>query len=498
MTDATELPLDGLVIYTDGSFRKQRAGWGLHAYTFSNTPAKKGIGVKNTYPTSKGYQKVSVEESVEVLAYYDHFGPVVENPTNNTGELQAVIEAFRFAQTFDVSAVTIYADSQYVIKGLTKHVKNWIRNDWKKKDGEPVANQGLWQALVAERDAWKALGRTFKLEHVDGHSGNVGNDRADYNARSGSGGGTPTYPVVAEPQGYHNPKNDLHPLFLKTRMVFNIGTPAPEEDGHYYYTYHLGQQRLYGHKQGDSKRDKYRKNDLLFGRRISDASFAVIRTESPVTFLDHLQSTHAQHHTRDVVDVAIARLDNATKPAMYQHLERFGEHAVEADVSIGALISPHDDLIVKTHTPPRLARDGLQTFNRLQKTLDQYRTGTLGPKVHVLDITSTLYQQEAPKANNKKTPPPKLRSDITNQTLTHDVAVTYQDHDLTLRLLLGTDIPQRNTLAKIAEENPTVTVLVVPEGPEAYSFATIFDVGGVKALYQSPYTQFVTPKRKGS
>ena len=34
--------------------------------------------------------------------------------------------------------IAIYTDSDYVKRGLTEWVDNWIKNDWKRKDGGEV------------------------------------------------------------------------------------------------------------------------------------------------------------------------------------------------------------------------------------------------------------------------------------------------------------------------------------------------------------------------
>jgi ribonuclease HI len=98
--------------------------------------------------------------------------------TNNRMELTAVIEALAsLKRTCDV---VIYTDSEYVRKGMTEWIANWIRRGWKTADGKPVKNADLWQRLEALR----------KLHHVDwrwvkGHAGDPGNERADALANRG-------------------------------------------------------------------------------------------------------------------------------------------------------------------------------------------------------------------------------------------------------------------------------------------------------------------------
>ncbi|MFO1227488.1 ribonuclease HI [Roseateles sp.] len=98
--------------------------------------------------------------------------------TNNRMELTAVIEAL--ASLKRSCDVVIYTDSEYVRKGMTEWIANWMRRGWKTADGKPVKNADLWQRLDALR----------KLHHVDwrwvkGHAGDPGNERADALANRG-------------------------------------------------------------------------------------------------------------------------------------------------------------------------------------------------------------------------------------------------------------------------------------------------------------------------
>ncbi len=72
------------------------------------------------------------------------------------------------------SSVILYTDSKYLINGITMWIRGWKKGGWLTKDGEPVKNQELWQALddLCNR-------HRVKWEWVRGHSGNRGNEIAD-------------------------------------------------------------------------------------------------------------------------------------------------------------------------------------------------------------------------------------------------------------------------------------------------------------------------------
>lgn len=98
--------------------------------------------------------------------------------TNNRMEMRAVIEALAaLTRTCDV---ILHTDSQYVMKGITEWMPQWIRRGWKTADKKPVKNVDLWQQMDKEVTRHRVQWRW-----VRGHTGNPGNERADQLANKG-------------------------------------------------------------------------------------------------------------------------------------------------------------------------------------------------------------------------------------------------------------------------------------------------------------------------
>lgn len=100
------------------------------------------------------------------------------NTTNNRMELKAVIEALT-ALTRPCEVI-VFTDSQYVQKGISEWIHGWKARGWKTAAREPVKNVDLWQALDAAQERHK-----IEWRWVKGHSGHVGNERADQLANRG-------------------------------------------------------------------------------------------------------------------------------------------------------------------------------------------------------------------------------------------------------------------------------------------------------------------------
>ena len=100
--------------------------------------------------------------------------------TNNRMEMTAVIEAL--AALKKPSAVTLYLDSQYVLKGITEWIHGWKARGWRTAAKAPVKNVDLWQKLDA---LLVSSSHSIDWRWVKGHNGDPGNERADALANKG-------------------------------------------------------------------------------------------------------------------------------------------------------------------------------------------------------------------------------------------------------------------------------------------------------------------------
>ena len=106
--------------------------------------------------------------------------------TNNRMELTAVLKGIHYITArqyskipMNIKLLTIALDSKYVLDGLETWSQNWIKQNWKKKDGKPVLNSDLWRQLVESVNHLKQMKIEIKYFHVKGHSGQVWNEKCD-------------------------------------------------------------------------------------------------------------------------------------------------------------------------------------------------------------------------------------------------------------------------------------------------------------------------------
>lgn len=479
---------DGIVLYTDGSFRHNVAGWGVHGYTLKDEPMKTKATSKQQ-PTSEGYKDVPLDETCTVIEYIDAFGKVEGRATNNTAELTAAIEGFKIALKSGATSLVFRMDSEYVRKGMTQWVQKWIKENWVKADGTPRENKELWLELFNLKKQWEDRGYKFNAIWIKGHSNDIGNDKADVNAARGGGCATTTPVEVKQDGAKVNKlkKKPVSPLILETRMIFGINS-GKEPDG-YYYTYNLGRMHNAGHKPRDTAKDKLAKSDLLFGRRISEATYCVYKAKEPDEYLEHIQQLHAKVFGTENPELAIVNLTNACNAKQRNNIELLGADGLLKFDDIYVLATPEMGLVSRTLNPPRMANDGILEFNAMETRLNDYLNGTIGSSVEVVDITSYFYEV----IEGKKTVT-QLKKSITQNTSHMDIPLKYKGRQINIKLCLGLDIPSRNQLNRISSEGVKVELLISPLGPCAYSYSTVFVTDDGSAIFSAPYAQFLFKK----
>jgi ribonuclease HI len=93
--------------------------------------------------------------------------------TNNTMEMQAVLQGLKVCKHYGIYLNYIITDSQYVQRGLQEWSGGWIQRGWRNAEGSPVKNRDIWEALLKE---WQPQ---IPILHVRGHQGVYWNEACD-------------------------------------------------------------------------------------------------------------------------------------------------------------------------------------------------------------------------------------------------------------------------------------------------------------------------------
>ncbi len=97
--------------------------------------------------------------------------------TNNRMEITAVLEGLKALKR--PSSVTVFADSQYVLKAFKLGwLKKWRSSHWLNSQKKPVENSDLWKQLVEVTSR-----HTIDWQYVPGHKDHYYNELCDQLAR---------------------------------------------------------------------------------------------------------------------------------------------------------------------------------------------------------------------------------------------------------------------------------------------------------------------------
>jgi len=129
----------------------------------SPNPGKSGTGV------------AVYEENILTQLWCGLFEP---NGTNNTAELNGMLEAFKLAVPFikNGKTVNVLSDSKYSIDSITKWAQGWQKKGWKKANGEAIKNPELVKACF---ELYQQIKTNVVISHVKGHANIEGNELAD-------------------------------------------------------------------------------------------------------------------------------------------------------------------------------------------------------------------------------------------------------------------------------------------------------------------------------
>jgi ribonuclease HI len=167
-----------LVYYTDGAWRSSSeiGAWAWIGFNFE--------------------RELCAEEYTALIPYlikqnlFASNSAAQRNTSNNKMEITAFANCI---QNIPIGAqVDIYSDSEYVLKTIANAQRlaesaildknqlddGWYRS-WQNTSFAKKKNLELWHPLIAKLRQHCQKGTSFRLFHVNGHSGNPGNEAAD-------------------------------------------------------------------------------------------------------------------------------------------------------------------------------------------------------------------------------------------------------------------------------------------------------------------------------
>lgn len=483
------------IIYTDGSARPNPgtfSGWGNYGYTYtmSETYDKpsdtKGLKVGQEVVKGKDgkpAEPVKIEEWVS-------WGGLKGVCDNNEGEIYAITNAINFAIDKQIDNLEIRSDSQLALKGATEWMKGWKKRGWKKSNGGDAPYIPQWKML--DEAQIKADNVNITYTWVKGHSGNVGNDKADECAKKGGTlAGVGNYETVFEPiletgtegKSEGKPVKVKRPkvppynrLMLHSKWYFSTNVDKQVSvDGRSVYMFGV-------HSDND-----------LYGKRVSDASNSVVFLKEEDKVLEALRKK--QNEVGDEYAVPVyGKFDAIRATATYPEIYLDGTDYLQVGITTPTLSTIAGNVLTEPARPLGLAFIGMETLDHLTSRLEEYLNPNfegLSKKSEMcsVDVTDFFYvSTEDSKGKVKLTPSKDILDNAKFLTVKADWKSGKRTGTKEVVLTIGMDAPPKNMLTALAKETPTIKVITWPESKQTIRYAVVVETKDDVALYASAYS----------
>jgi ribonuclease HI len=498
----------GAVIYFDGGCNPTNPGpmgSGVHGYVFQHTPPKKGSGNPSVVLTNFGYVSKSDKAKIgktyrkdgrntyEITpeCYIDIIYSQQEHATNNYAELTGAIEALNKLSEFALSDVIMLGDSEYVIKNIDR-CDMWAANYWIKPDNQPVKNVELWKLLHAKVKEFRSKGIHVEFAWVKGHDNGEGDSYGNLIADTFASVGTKRSAMlncktdirVSSANGYWKDEVSKNPFIANRRMYFETDTAF--------------------HTPGEYFLGEHGSDDDMLGKRLADGAYSVVKLKEPEPILEFIRAYQSRINDEfnRVRNLAMIRLDGVFNPKNYKYITDFGEaYLIRSKSKIRTeLMTLDDEPITRELRPPLLAMRAMDSISTLKAILDMYiQRKLVGFQMH--DITDVLYDKT--ETIKKKIPTTevalKTKYNVGFASLPLELKALTENGtiDISIKLTLGIDMPDRNSLKRMEKEDIKVQVLTWSESPDVIRYVTIVESDGNYGIWAGFYSNMVFIKPDG-
>lgn len=480
------------VLYADGGYHdnEKAGGWGVHGYVYQAdaTDVKvRGSGVPGSSPTPKGYTAAKDEaNAVQIINYVDCVAGVPTAKSNNQTELLAAKQALTYTLDKKIGDMIMYSDSKYVVDGINDRLENYSRNNWRKSDGEEIANKQDWIDVHGLMGKLRENSLAVTIAWVKGHNGNKGNERADGWASKGNtlglNGVDKTYVIETKPEGYWKSSKDHNRMLDHPKWYFDSSEEAVRTTADGRYIFMTG-------SHGD---------DEDVAKPQADYSNAVLFLKEDIPILEVVRQHFVQFDKQKVGHMFVGVLRSLLSPAVENDIERFGMDILRRNRSNWSLRTEQKIPVVHHITPTGLAYYNVGHLEGMQDVLTRFCNDDKA--IISTDITDLLYEAMESKAVTAR----KLRKDITSAVKHLDVSVRFNTafarelramDDIPtklnkIRLIVGSDIIGRNALSALAGVIKRVVVITWRESDTVFRYATVVETTDDIGLWANPFGNF--------
>lgn len=478
-----------MIVYCDGGARPNPGfcGWGLHGYIYQEVEPKKGAGLGDILLTDAGYvtkaefklpDKAVNFKHVTPVNYIDGYGTVNYITTNNVGELTGAIAAVTYAKENNVDSFKLITDSEYVTRGINEYVPIWKSNNWRKRDGQPIANESLWRKFDSVVNSLSSSNIEMSFNWIKGHNGHLGNEIADKHATvavvKASRDAYSSIIEKSQPEGYWKYNVNKHPFISHRRMYFNT-LKSHQIPGQYYIGNHG-------------------KDDDMLGKKDTDGAYAFIALGEPDPMLEKIRDFQSElSYGADTL--IMVRLDYVFNPNNHKDINKFDTFALyQNNTDRLDLTGLNREPVTREIRPAKLAFRAIESLSLLSQILDEYLslsntkyTSTIVTQ-HFFDIKEVVKKKETKVEYVLKSSLPVGISEI-------EIPISYEKESqfcvMKVKLFFGIDIPLRNSIKDMADLKPKIEIITWKESNHSFRYACVVTTDADKGIWAGVYSNSV-------
>lgn len=493
----------GVVLYTDGSVRPTNpgfGGWGVHGYTYLNTPIDKPIVVKviedekqdndiigkknNCVISNKGYVSQSKVESdagtffVKPIICIDGLGSHSHHITNNYAELNALYKALEYVLKNDFKYVDILSDSQYLIIGITERAITYSKRNWKDRDGAYILNHEIWKSIYDLYQQVLSKGSIVNFSWVRAHIGIFGNELADSSAATGMNYSTyqQEKDIFIETKYKDYVEKERHPFIYFERVFFN-SVAEHNKPGFYFLS-------------------KSNSNDFIIGKRLPKASYSIVKLNEPDEIIESVKQKQYEV-SNDVNSIIMMLLDKIYGKIIYRYLKHHGKYCLLKDKRNYGLTFVNKEPVTMEVNPTGLSLRAIESFNYLEDVLDKFMSLnnddsnklTSSEKLNWHNITDIFFTKEIKLKKKEEVTTYTLNKEIDKAEDLVKINIEEQHNGNNVKLLvpivLGLDTLPRNNLKRLELLEPTMYLITWRESEFSLRYATVIKCSDSVGLWSN-------------
>ena len=515
--------LKGIVLYCDGGNHGKNPGmigYGIHGYTYQtcqdivnyNDEYKYTqigyvkLGEKETdedihdvsvmKKTDDKYQNVingSMKVRVEPVKIFNKYSKVGIHDSNIGAELRAFRDSLDIIKKEttdeDIAVAHVYSDCKNVVSGFNDYLPQWSTNGFRKKDGNKVQYEDIWQDIHDQLSYIKSKDTEVKLHWIKGHDGHPGNEQADYLATIAASIGRKIGLGVIEDDSIQDydlsqvdSKASIHPFLMTERFYFN-----PSRIEHHLKKIKNGKPVQYYLGELGSKVE-----DTFVGKEISDAALAVCSLQQSDVVLDRImleQARYLEDNDANTDCIVAGMLDHIAKSKVYPDLLANKDVLLKSPGYTRAEIkSLYGDQITLILDPPFLAMRTLSSFTLLEEMANYYLQDKFPGEI--VDITELLYEE----SNKGKV---QFKKAIGTDVKSIKAKINIGEIEKTVTLTFGIDLLERNVYKKLEKDIDKVVLLNWSEEDSLFMNYAVMTIlkNHDWCIYQATYSSTYYKKR---